>query len=168
MSVCTVLGGNVNWEIVGALGEIVAAVAVVASLIYLGRQFRLASTQAVQDTYQQTVNSFSASKENAELAYRGSYQLDSLSVEERFHYMMLLSSLYNTASLCWELHQKGVISDAALRRTLVACYHYYTSEGGQAFWKGELSGIPIRNVFPDGFVDHIETESEKIIPKKAT
>ena len=157
-----------NWEIAGALGEIVAAMAVVASLIYLGRQFRIASTQAVQDTYQQTVNSFSASKENAELIFRGSYELDSLNPTERFHYMMLLSGLYSTASLCWEQHQKGVISDAALRRTLVACYHYYTSEGGQAFWNGELSGIPIRNVYPDGFVDHIENESAKIVSQPAT
>jgi hypothetical protein len=157
-----------NWEIAGSTGEIVGAAAVVASLIYLARQFRLASTQAVQDTYQQTVNSFSASKENAELVYRGSYELDSLSAEERFHYMMLLPGLYNTASLCREQHQKGVISDAALRRTLVASYHFYASEGGQAFWKGELSGIPIRIVFPDGFVDHIETESSKIMHEKST
>jgi hypothetical protein len=163
-----VCGGIVNWEVVGAIGEIIAAVAVIASLIYLGRQFRLASTQAVQDTYQQTVNGFSASKENAELVYKGSFELDSLSPEERFHYMMLLSSLYNTASMCWEQHQKGVISDATLRRILLACYHYYTSQGGQAFWKGELSGVPIRNVFPEGFVDHIESESEKIVSQNAT
>ena len=163
-----VLGGIVNWEIAGAVGELIAAIAVVTSLVYLGRQFRLASTQAVQDTYQQTVNTFSASKENADLVYRGSFELASLDPGEQFHYMMLLSNLYNTAALCWEQHQKGVISDEALRRLLVPSYHYYSSEGGQAFWKGKLSGIPIRDVFPDGFVDHIETESLKFLPERAT
>ena len=157
-----------NWEVASAIGEMLSAVAVVASLIYLGRQFRLASIQAVQDTYQQTVNNFSSSKENADLVYRGSFDLGSLTDGERFHYMMLQSNLFNTASLCWEQHRKGIISDDALRRVLIPSYFYYTTEGGQAFWNGELSGVPIRNMLPGGFVDHIESESKKLIPERDT
>jgi hypothetical protein len=35
-----------NWEAIGAIGEIVGAVAVVATLIYLANQIRVAGTAA--------------------------------------------------------------------------------------------------------------------------
>ncbi len=45
-----------GWEAVGAIAEGLAALAVVVSLLYVGRQFRHSSTQSLQTIYFQTVN----------------------------------------------------------------------------------------------------------------
>ena len=47
-----------NWEAIGAFGEIIGAIAVVLSLVYVGKQFRYSSTYALENIYFQTSNNF--------------------------------------------------------------------------------------------------------------
>lgn len=151
-----------NRDAIGAIGEIIGAGAVVLSVAYVASQFRKASTQTTHDIYQQTVNNFSSSPENADLVYRGSFQLESLSDSERYHYGMLLSNFFNAASLVWEQRQQRAVSGEALNRIMGVAYFYYSTPGGKAFWEGELSGIHVNRVFPPGFVHDVEGNASSV------
>ena len=153
---------TMNWEPIGALAELVGAFAVVGSLLYVGKQFRQASTQTTHDRYQQTVNNFSASRENADLIWKGNNHPEELSEAEINHYSMLIANFLFAASLVWEQHQKRIVSDDSFKRIMTIAYYYYSTKGGRAYWDGFWSGVPIRTFFPVGFVDHVESESHKL------
>lgn len=150
-----------NWELIGAIAELAGALAVVASLLYLGKQFRHASTQTTHDIYQQTVNNFSASAENANLVMKGNNHPEELSEEEVNQYNMLMANFLFAASLVWEQHEKRIVSDDSFKRIMTVAYFYYSTKGGRAYWDGKWSGVPVRRFFPTGFVDHVESESQK-------
>jgi hypothetical protein len=152
-----------NWEPIGALAELVGALAVVGSLLYVGRQFRHASTQTTHDIYQQTVNNFSASPENAELVWRGNNDPERLSDAERYHYSMLMANFLFAASLVWEQHEKRIVSDESFKRIMIIAYFYYNTKGGRAYWDGEYTGVPARVFLPAGFADHVESESRNAL-----
>ena len=87
-----------NWDAIGAVGEILSALAVVGSLIYVGRQFRHSSTHSLHSLYQQTVSNFSANPANADLMFRGNSDPGQLTRAEQYHYAILLHDLLNAVS----------------------------------------------------------------------
>ena len=74
-----------NWDAIGAVGEILGALAVVGSLIYVGRQFRHSSTHSLHSLYAQTVSNFSANPANADVIFRGNNDPSQLTDAERYH-----------------------------------------------------------------------------------
>ena len=131
----------ISWEAAGALGEILGAIAVVGSLVFVGTQFRQASNQTLQLLWQQTVDNFTANGENARIIALGNEKLDELSPSERFQYGGFLMNLLNAVSLIWEQHQKGLFSDRSYRRVLDTAAFYYIQPGFQALLDGSLYGF---------------------------
>lgn len=79
-----------NWEAIGALGDIIGAVAVVVSLVYLGRQIKQGTDLARTDFHSRSVDTLarfqnwkSASVENARIFRTGMLDFYSLSTDER-------------------------------------------------------------------------------------
>jgi hypothetical protein len=75
----------VNWEAISAIGQLVGALAVVISLIYLAtevrrntRETRDASMRWVSDNYTQWVRQVSGRPDLSELYYRGIHDFESL------------------------------------------------------------------------------------------
>ena len=108
-----------NWDAIGAFGEIFGGLAVVGSLLYLGLQFRHSSTIALHGIYQQTVSNFSASPENASIMFRGNQNPGDLTDVERYQYGILLHDLHNVVSLTWEQHQRGLVNREGIDRLMV-------------------------------------------------
>ena len=145
-----------NWDAIGAVGEILGALAVVGSLIYVGRQFRHSSTQALHGIYQQTVSNFSANSQNAAVMFRGNQNPNDLTDVERYHYTMLLHDMHNAVSLIWEQYERGLVNEEGKDRILNVAAFYNGTPGGRAFWNGELLPPPASVQFSASYVDAIE------------
>ena len=148
-----------NWDAIGAIGEILGALAVVGSLIYVGRQFRHSSTQALHSIYQQTVSNFSANAQNAAVMFRGNQNPDDLTDVERYQYAMLLHDMHNAVSLIWEQYERGLVDKEGKDRIMKVAYFYKSTPGGKAFWNGELLPLPASAFFSASYVDAIERYS---------
>lgn len=86
-----------NWEAIGAIGEITGALAVVVSLIYLGTQIRsgnrLARNNSNQEVMYQYVNVFeqiASSSESSDLFLQGLMDDSSLSDSQKYRFRVLL------------------------------------------------------------------------------
>ena len=106
-----------NWEAIGAIGEIGGAFAVVATLIYLARQIR-ESTQATRITaYHQATEQLwsvgvavSKDSELAEILARTfAGGIDSLALPDRMRLEFVLSSLYFGFESLLALDERGLI-----------------------------------------------------------
>lgn len=145
-----------NWDAIGAIGEILSALAVVGSLIYIGRQFRHSSTQALHSIYQHTVSNFSANGQNAAVMFRGNQNRDDLTDVERYQYAMLLHDMHNAVSLIWEQYERGLVDKEGKDRIMKVASFYNSTPGGTAFWNGEILPLPASVLFSASYVDAIE------------
>jgi hypothetical protein len=83
----------VNWDMVGALGELVGALAVVLTLIYLGRQVRQASEEAqrnrfgnLNDEISRVADSWGSEDALSDIVFRGLQDPLSLTPHEAFRF----------------------------------------------------------------------------------
>ncbi len=115
-----------NWEAIGAIGEVGGAIAVVATLIYLARQIR-ESTQATRITaYHQATEQLwsvgvavSKDSELAEILARTfAGGIDSLALPDRLRLEFVLSSLYFGFESLVALDERGFI-DAELWQNVI-------------------------------------------------
>ena len=86
-----------NWDAIGAIGEIAGALAVVLSLIYLATQIRVSNRAAqnsvnkeLMDQFSDVLSQVSSSEETSDLWLRGLTNDESLSKKELFRFRILL------------------------------------------------------------------------------
>lgn len=99
-----------NWEAIGAVGELMGALGVVISLVFVGLQLRK-NTQVIIDTNVEsaterliTVSQLIASDADLARIYGvGLKSLDDLSFEDRVRFSSLLYSIFAD---CWDQHAK--------------------------------------------------------------
>ncbi len=104
-----------NWEAIGAIGELVGALAVVLTLFYLARQIRQSNSQRRRSEIIATFQQFSvprmaiAQNEGlADLFVRGSNSYDDLNPIEKLRFENLMSERFWVFHSIWD----GVQSDA--------------------------------------------------------
>ena len=111
-----------NWEAIGALGEVVGAVAVVLSFLYLGRQIAVSNKQsrasaryAFLDATGTGVASVVASKESASVLRRG-LAGELLDDDEFYQFAYLFGVFPNIWTVLIDLYEEGCV----LRRNVTA------------------------------------------------
>jgi len=94
-----------NWDAIGAIGEIVGAVAVVGSLIYLATQIsvsnRVARNSANEELFNQWASNaelLAGDSERAQIFIKGLTRYDSLNQEEKFRFNLQMHQTINA----WE------------------------------------------------------------------
>lgn len=113
-----------NWEAVGALSEIIGAIAVIVTLAYVAIQIRESTrasrsaavtdaTSAVQAWYQELGTNPAA----ARLFLNGMARPDELSVEDQFQFLMLVHSVFLGFQRSYFLSKAGTL-DVALRDSI--------------------------------------------------
>jgi len=140
-----------NWEAIGAFGEIIGAIAVVLSLVYVGRQFRYSSTYALENIYFQTSNNFSAVPENARIVRLGNQDYLSLSPDDQQHYALLMHNLFSAIDAIYVQSQNGLMTKESAERGLKVAHYYYSQPGFRAMWDRVM-----RDYFSDEFVSAVE------------
>ncbi len=132
-----------NWDAIGAVGETVGAIAVVATIIYLARQVRDNSQQVkinttqsyaslVQDGFAPIYNS----QETIKIWYQGHTDPDSLDEVELNTYFLLMDRLMNNVIPLLNHRREGVISETEYLHYKSAYLDIAGTVGG-ARWEAE-------------------------------
>lgn len=136
-----------NWEAIGAVGEIIGAAAVVVTLIYLTVQIRESTrasravaitdaTAAVQAWYQDV----GSNPGSAKLFLDGMAKPDSLSSVERFQFVMLIHSIFLGFQRTFFLSHAGTL-DAGLRDSIGTAVHVVNQLPGVHFYWRQRRGF---------------------------
>jgi hypothetical protein len=90
----------VNWEALAAIAELLGAIGVLASLLYLGAQIRQNTASLRQQAFQMGTNEvrrwaegLSGSRETSEIFIKGQTDFSSLDANERLRFTMMIFEL---------------------------------------------------------------------------
>jgi len=107
-----------NWDSIGAIGEILGAIAVIGTLFYLAKQIRqqnsISEYQAfndVQDKFSALHHQYFSNPSIIEMTLRGNKDPESLSSEEAILFQFVWREYCNTTSMGWRAYQKGLIPE---------------------------------------------------------
>ena len=149
-----------NWEAISAIGQVLGALGVIASLIYLGTQVRqnnrasavaakLASTQLLSEF----VDSLITDPELMDLWLRGRKNLESLNTIEHFRFVnMCLKAFWFFSAAQFQLRMGSLHEDDWAEFHAVIRF-WLEGEGVQTWWK--KTG---RTRFGESFVHFIDLE----------
>jgi hypothetical protein len=129
-------------EQLGSIGELVAAVATVATLVYLSLQIR-ASTKISRVESRRTTTAqakeFSAlianSTELTSIFRRGLADIGSLDPDERIRFNFLFSMLVSQTQSTFEDSESGILDRDVFETVSVSVFHMLSTPGGSQFWK---------------------------------
>ena len=135
----------------GALGELVGAVAVVVTLIYLTTQLRqntravrAASLQALDKRVTDNIALFAASPENAALMERGRLAHETLSEDEQAHFFLMISAFFCSMDSFFWSHRSKVLPQELWAREQEILKVWANTPGGRIAWQGAFVSKPFR------------------------
>jgi hypothetical protein len=131
-----------NWEALGAIGEIVGAVAVVVTLGYLAVQIRQntrsvrASTNHALTEQRNQINFRLASDPSlAELALRGAQNRDDLEISQRYRHRLLMRAVFGSFEDNYVQYREGVCDTESWELAKVVHHPVIVSPGVRAWWE---------------------------------
>jgi len=130
-----------NWEAIGAVGEILGALAVVISLGYVAVQIRQ-NTEVTKDlagqnltTANSEINYLIASNDDlAKILYEGTKDRDSLTEHEQLRFNTLLFAIYNQFDFAYRRHREGKLEDASWKKIKYEIPVYLHLPGWLSWW----------------------------------
>lgn len=130
-----------NWDALGAIGEIIAAAAVVVTLLYVARQIHQANAQtqaqarySFVEAYGHMNTSISTNKDVASVFRRGIKGLD-LDEDEYIQFFALIGQFLNTWSVLYDLHEHRMLPEnqwTMVRKDIITMI---SEPGGRDFWE---------------------------------
>ena len=131
-----------TWDAIAAVGELLGAVGVIASLVYVARQVRSSGYQARQAAIQSVVNKMNdvwnvmASGGTADLWTRGSRGLIHLDGEsEIVQYSALMLSLFRPYEELFHYRVDGQMEDWTWESISSVCHSIIGTPGFQEWWE---------------------------------
>ena len=141
-----------NWEALGAVGEIVGAVAVVLTLGYLAVQIRQNTRTVRASTHQATMRSwneinvaFGSDPVAANLLLRGSEDLAQLEHDERFQYTLLMRAVLGTYADAFLQFRERLISREVWSTSGGNIATILKGPGAREWWERN------RHLYPEAF-----------------
>jgi len=132
----------VNWEAISAIGQIVGAIAVVVSLIYLAREVhsnaratRQAAMRSTLDVVIRFTQQITAHADLAELRSRGYHDYESLEGTDLARFNSYMYALFRTAEDAYYQHLEGHFDPRRWRGLEAVLREIRTSPGAQAWWR---------------------------------
>jgi hypothetical protein len=158
----------VNWDAIGAISELIGALAVVLSLVYLALQIRqntkqleqnertsrAASVSASATSYRENRQHIYTSPEVAELQLRGMADPESLTEIEAYRFRLLMSNFLDAN---WDMYAQTAVTGhspetwAAQGQKVIG--RVLGSRGGRWFWQH----------FSDEYPDEFRAEVDRIL-----
>ena len=150
----------------GNLGELISAIAVVISLVYLAVQIRQNTKTLRASTYQAVLDSSRADNAlvlvhpHLERVYRvGRRDPTALTDEERPLFRHLLAQLLLNHEALFLQHQHGTIDEDLWRRRQVALQAFVSQPGVRQWWAGSAL---VRRNFDTGFQELVESLLDQV------
>ena len=159
-----------NWEAIGAIGEIVGAAAVLITLVYLASQVRQNTAQTREAMLQDSVDTVSVyeqailnNRQVAELIIQGRNDLSNLDEADHLRFRNYCMMLYRGLWLQDRRNQLGALEDyeegAAIEWMAI---YLNLNPGSKEMWD------EIKSYFPADFQDRITRKMDKLSSAKET
>ena len=149
----------INWEAIGAIGEIAGAIAVVATLVYLAIQIRqntttarASATREIHDSLIAAHRPIYSSTEVARVVRVGSFEPDSLSPDERMQFLTAIYNLFSAFEIYHSQHRAGLIDEEIFSRVSMGIRNHISTPGVQDWWSR------YKPDFSADFVERVERE----------
>jgi hypothetical protein len=133
---------TVNWEAISAIGQIVGALAVVISLIYLAREVhrnaRATRRAAMSSALDAAIRKFDQLAEHPDLAevwHRGLEDFESLEGVDRTRFISYMHASFRTVEDAYYQHLEGHIDPRRWRGLEAVMREINTTPGVQAWWR---------------------------------
>ena len=130
-----------TWTDFGALGELVGAIAVVISLIYLSRQVRqntraitTGNEAAVQGNFQRLARVFYTDREMGQLILEVMSGEADVSEADQFAAMAYFFDMLKTAEVAYLQYLRGELDPAMWKASLAFYAAYFDSPGFRGYW----------------------------------
>ena len=143
----------------GNLGELIAAIAVVASLLYLAAQIRqnskLLRASAIQSVASNTAGALASIGQDlntAAVLTKGLSDFKSLSAAEATQCSALLYLVFNEIQSSYSLHREGAIPEGLWQSKVAVATFYLRTPGVREWWKAG------RDLMDRDFVAYAERE----------
>lgn len=133
----------INWE---AIGEIVGALAVVVSLLYLAVQIKQGLALSKADFFERASESWNTAAEplldpvSADLFHRGRQMYSGLDEIERSRFGILLGRQILSFESGMEKHKHGFVSDDFIQTYEHYFRQLFDSPGVREYWESEQNG----------------------------
>jgi hypothetical protein len=136
------LGGTtINWEAIGAIGEVVGAIAVFATLLYLARQIRdgarqtrLNTTSNLATLSQDSFAPIYNSDRNQHIWHTGRDDPDKLSQEEFTIFVTYMDRIFYAYQLLVTYYVSGAIEEDLFLTQRTYFQYLFKTPGGQKWW----------------------------------
>ena len=131
-----------NWEAIGAIGEILGAVVVIATLGFLAGQIRqgnrIAQGQAMRDIigqFNESMQRWADTPETIPLMQRGMADYASLTSVEKAHFAFRIAPMMNQLDVMIRLNKDDQFPDDMLDDFVAICVSIVTTPGGKQYWE---------------------------------
>jgi hypothetical protein len=149
-----------NWEAVGAVAELLGALGVIISLIYLATQIRqntrsvrMSSHHGVADQFTQTNLAVVHDPQLIDLITRGSADAESLSDAERTRFYAYIMAIFRTYEELFQLDRKGLADRELWEARRRSMRSWLARPGIRSWWSSEWS-----EMFVNSFREAVEEE----------
>ncbi|MCZ6894275.1 MAG: hypothetical protein O7H40_09540 [Gammaproteobacteria bacterium] len=157
-----------NWDAISAVGEVVGALAVVLSLLYLALQIRhsskMAEDAAFRDVFSAVTVQFSAMTEgpNAEIILKGLVDFATLSGREKYIFDTQMACMVTLVESSFISNEAQFISDETMENWSFYLRPRYLAYPGWREWWGESKGvfIPEAQSWFDRQIDRADPSSD--------
>lgn len=129
-----------NWVAIGAIGEILGAVAVLVTLVYLAIQIRQNTRSVTMSVYESAMSGFNevmrditTNGDLSEIVRRGALDPASLSEEELFRFNFAIRCYSNHVYKLFRLNRQGAFPDGEWRRVILEAVQVFSMPGYAAF-----------------------------------
>jgi hypothetical protein len=147
---------DLNWEAIGALAETLGAIGVIASLIYVGRQFRHSSTTAIQAMNFDFGHMVGDSLKNVSVLRRGTADPSQLNEDELFQFSIFLYNFYSYLNFVHVQAEKGLVNPDLAQRSIALADFYHLTPGVRAWFAGEILDFKHGKAFSPGFLKSLD------------
>ncbi len=148
-----------NWEAIGAVGEILGALAVVISLAYVAIQIRqnteVTRVASAQNLLTNDINThFLIASDNglADILQKGVYEPDSLAPVEQFRFNSTYLGLYLQCDFAYRQFLRGRMEREEWERKEHEIVVFASMPGGAAWWEKDKSR------FSPQFVEYLDNK----------
>src|SRR5437016_3043594 len=140
--ICVSLDHAVNWEAISAIGQIVGAIGVVVSLIYVATEVRnsaratqLASRRSISEIFTLLSRQLAEHPDLRELYYRGLHDFESLEGTDLVGFAQVMLQLFRAYEEAYYGHLEGDVDPRLWRGWEAAMRDINGYPGVQAYWR---------------------------------
>ena len=131
-----------SWDAIGAIGEIIGAIAVIATLFYLATQVRVGNNLSKTNTFREIMHgmvnhtNFMWGPENAELMAKGFLSYKDLTGEEHLRCVSLFSGYFQFIEDSWNSTQADLLKGETMDNWKWYLGDYiFRYEGARDWWE---------------------------------